>query len=255
MSDQELNLLKEELEKRVLERTAELARSNQDLQNFASIVSHDLQEPLRKVTTFADLLQAEYADKLEGDGEVYLNYIVDAAARMRVLIQDLLAYSRVATKASPFERIDLSDIVQGVVSDLQIRIDETGGQVILSDLPQVDADPIQMRQLFQNLIGNALKFHKNEVVPVVNVEGEIIAGKEQDLCCLMVSDNGIGFEQRYSEQVFDIFQRLHDREAYEGSGVGLTICRRIVERHGGEIWAESVLGEGTTFKIQMPVKR
>jgi signal transduction histidine kinase len=251
-------------QKSLAERTAALARSNAELEEFAYIASHDLQEPLRKVQAFGDRLQVKYGEVLEARGRDYLTRMQNAATRMRQLIDDLLTYSRVTTKARPFEAVDLNAVVEDVIADLVVRIEETGGHVEVRDLPTIDADPIQMRRLFQNLIGNALKFHRNGVPPIVKiyaegpeVEGAPVLGdaSADGLCRIFIEDNGIGFDMAYVAQVFAPFQRLHGRSAYEGTGMGLAICRKIVARHGGEITVESEPDAGATFIITVPIKQ
>jgi len=229
-----------------LEQQAEaLQRSNKELERFAYIASHDLQEPLRKVQAFGDRLGKKYADVLGENGLMYLERMQDASARMRVLIQDLLSYSRVTSKEEPFESIDLNVIVKNVISDLEIRIEETKAKVTVDELPRIKADPLQMRQLFQNLVGNALKFQREGATPVIDINFEEQNGK----LLISVKDNGVGFDKQYAEKVFEVFQRLHGRSEFEGTGMGLAIVRKIVERHGGTISAESKENEGATFKI------
>ena len=245
------------LRTRELERTNnELERSNRELEDFAYVASHDLQEPLRKIQAFSNLLEAEYADTL-GEGKDYVVRMRNAANRMSTLIQDLLAFSRVTTKAQAFEPVDLHEIAQEVVSDLQARMDETGGKVRLKNLGELDADPVQMRQLLQNLIGNALKFHKPDQPPIVTVSTEIKnnPGGKSSRCILKVADNGVGFDEKYLDRIFSVFQRLHGRDAYEGTGIGLAVCRKIVERHGGTITATSAVNKGTTFIVTLPSKQ
>jgi light-regulated signal transduction histidine kinase (bacteriophytochrome) len=228
----------------------ELQRSNKDLEQFAYVASHDLQEPLRKIHAFSDLLVRECEEALPGDGPMYLEHILTATRRMQNLINDLLTFSRVATRAKPFKTTDLNDIAATVVSDLQSRIDETGGKVEILSLPVLEADPTQMAQLLQNLIGNALKFHKADEGSEVRVYSE---NGTDGSCRLCVSDNGIGLDTKYRDRIFMVFQRLHARGAYDGSGIGLAVCRRIVERHGGELTVESTPGEGATFIAQLPL--
>lgn len=233
-----------------------LAKSNLELQQFAYIASHDLQEPLRKVTAFGDRLRDRCGKALDVQGTDYLARMLNAASRMQVLINDLLTLSRVTSKAQPFVAIDLEQVVREVVSDLEIKIEQTGGEVVLGKLPMIEADPLQMRQLFQNLIGNALKFKKSDTPPHVEVfdatdNGKITAQEFVELVC---TDNGIGFDQKYAERIFEVFQRLHGRSEYEGTGIGLAVCRKIVERHSGDITVESVPGEGTRFTVKLPVR-
>jgi len=231
-----------------------LEASNRELTDFAYVASHDLQEPLRKIQAFGDRLHSKFAAALGETGQDYLKRMEDAAARMQTLITDLLQFSRVTTKAQPFVPVDLNEIVRGVLSDLEVRMEQTQGVVEVEPLPEVDADAMQMRQLFQNLIGNALKFRKPEVPPVIRVSCTRHNGSLPPRFELVVTDNGIGFEQKYADRIFVIFQRLHGRGAYEGTGIGLAICKKIVERHGGSIQATSALGCGASFTISLPVK-
>lgn len=231
-----------------------LARSNAELEEFAYIVSHDLQAPLRKVQAFGDRLHARYGDALEDRGRDYLTRMQNATQRMRDLINDLLTYSRVTTQAQPFESVDLNAMVDDVIEDLTVRIEETGGRVEVDKLPTIDADAVQMRRVLQNLIDNALKFHKPDESPVVRVYGEI-PETDDSLCRITVEDNGIGFDPEYTQKVFAPFQRLHGRSEYEGTGIGMAICRKIVERHGGRITVESEPGQGTKFTITLPVEQ
>lgn len=229
-----------------------LERSNRELQNFASVASHDLQEPLRKVRAFGDRLQEECAQELSEDGRYYLERMQDAAMRMSTLINDLLAYSRITTKAQPFTPVDLSTIAHEVLEDLQIAIEESGARIEVGELPTIEADALQMRQLMQNLLGNALKFRRPDEPPFVQVSSKIVT--EDNLLALTVRDNGIGFDLRYLARIFGIFQRLHGRKEYEGSGIGLSICRKIAERHGGDITAQSAPNQGATFVVTLPLR-
>lgn len=233
---------------------AQLERSNQELQAFAYVASHDLQEPLRKVQAFGDRLKARCGEVLTAEGKDYLERMQNAANRMQNLINDLLLFSRVSTQEQPFERVDLNRVVREVLSDLEIRIQQTKGAIEIGPLPVVDADPLQMRQLFQNLLSNGLKFHRPEEPPVLRVSALIpsgVAGPES--CDILVADNGIGFEEKYLDRIFAVFQRLHGRTAYEGTGIGLAICRKITERHGGRITARSTPGQGATFVVTLPL--
>jgi len=265
----ELTASRDELEARVVERTRELEKSNQqlvasnrELQDFASVASHDLQEPLRKIQAFGDRLQSRFADALPPDAKDYLERMRSAAGRMQVLIDDLLTFSRVTTKAQPFRPVDLNQIVDDVLIDLETRIAQTSGRAERGKLPTIEADPLQMRQLFQNLISNGLKFRKPDTAPIVSItaiekhptsNGE--SDEETPLCEIRVQDNGIGFEQKYADRIFTIFQRLHGRNTYEGTGIGLAICRKIVERHHGTIEAQSEPDKGAAFVIRLPLKQ
>nr|BBH86356.1 hypothetical protein KTC_11070 [Thermosporothrix sp. COM3] len=230
----------------------DLQQSNQELQEFAHVASHDLQEPLRKILAFGDLLEEECGAKLD-DGKIYLDRMRSAASRMQRLINDLLAFTGIATKVQPFTPVDLNETAQTVLDLLETRLQETGGQVQLSPLPTIEADPIHMQQLLQNLISNALKFHKPSIPPLVTVSATISG--DPPICTLSVSDNGIGFDEKYLDRIFTVFQRLHGRTEYEGTGIGLAVVRKIVERHGGTITARSTPGEGTTFLVQLPVRQ
>jgi signal transduction histidine kinase len=225
-----------------------LRKSNQELEQFAYVASHDLQEPLRKVQAFSDRLANKYAHQLDDDGKLYISRMQDASNRMRTLIQDLLMFSRIRSKGQEFTQVDLNEIVRGVVSDLEVRLEQSGGRVEVDTLPTVLADPLQMRQVFQNLIGNALKFKKSGVAPVVKV----MYKPKDKTHRIVVQDNGIGFEKQYSEKVFEIFQRLHGRSEFEGTGMGLAIVKKILERHVGSIRAESELGKGARFILTLP---
>jgi signal transduction histidine kinase len=228
-----------------------LARSNRELQDFAYVASHDLQEPLRKIQAFGDRLAAKYGLELGEQGRDYLVRVQSAARRMQTLIQDLLTFSRVTTKAQPFVAINLGLVLQHVLADLEMRIEETKGQIELAEMPTIEADPTQMRQLFQNLLSNALKFHRPGEAPRVKISSEL--NLAEALCLISVADNGIGFEERHAERIFGVFQRLHELGKFEGTGVGLAICRKIVERHGGNITATSAPGQGTTFFVTLPI--
>ncbi len=230
---------------------AKLEISNRELEDFAYVASHDLQEPLRKIRAFGDRLNSKYGDVLTDKGRDYLARMQNAAARMQTLIEDLLSFSRVTTKAQPYLPVNLKEVATAVVSDLEVRVEETGAKVEIGNLPTLDADALQMRQLFQNLISNALKFHKKDEPPAVKLE----ATRQDNMYEIKVIDNGIGFEEKYSDRIFTIFQRLHGRSAYEGTGIGLAVCRRIVERHGGSITARSTPGEGATFIFTLPIRQ
>ena len=244
-------------EERLREYTQKLEISNRELQDFAYVASHDLQEPLRKIEAFGDRLSKKYANDLPEEGRVFVDRMQNAASRMRNLINDLLDFSRITTNAKPFDQTDLGEVIAGVISDLQIGIEETDADIVVGDLPTIEADETQMRQLLQNLIGNAVKFSKPDRKPVVRVDAELISAAEPssqgELCRLTIADNGIGFDNKYKDQIFTIFQRLHGRSEYEGTGIGLATCRKIVERHGGDIDADSRPDGGTTFTVTLPV--
>jgi signal transduction histidine kinase len=255
---------REHAEKELQSLAAELARSNRELQDFASVASHDLQEPLRKILAFGDRLKASCGNTLRDDSRDYLERMQNAAGRMKTLINDLLTFSRVTTKAQPFVPVDLAQVTQEVLADLEVLMGQTGGCVEVGNLPTIDADPMQMRQLLQNLVGNALKFHRQEAAPVIKIHGQFLNGRGQgtpdgpradELCQITVEDNGIGFDEKYLDRIFNVFQRLHGRGAYEGSGIGLAVCRKIAERHGGEITATSTPGQGTKFIVKLPAKQ
>ncbi|MEM9059641.1 MAG: PAS-domain containing protein [Pseudomonadota bacterium] len=249
-----------ELERHEAERhkyTRKLEESNRELQDFAYVASHDLQEPLRKIETFGNRLMAKFGNEIPNDGHLFIERINSAVTRMRSLIDDLLTYSLVTTKANPFVKTDLKEVLDGVLSDLQIRIEETNADINSINLSTIDADPLQMRQLFQNIISNALKFQAPGRKPVIDIKctsikGDFITGQPEK-CEIRISDNGIGFNNKYKEKIFTIFQRLHGRAEYEGTGIGLASVRKIVLRHGGMIDADGIEGEGATFTITLPV--
>lgn len=236
-----------------------LQHSNRELESFANIASHDLQEPLRKVVAFGDRLVTRCSSAFDDQGRDYLDRMQGAAKRMQILIEGLLNFSRVSTKASPFAPVDLEKVTRDVISDLEVRIQHVQGKVEVGDLPTIEADRLQMRQLMQNLIGNALKFSQKGIPPLIKVycrrirengNGDALSN---ELYQLTVEDNGIGFEEKYAERIFDVFQRLHGRAEYEGSGIGLSICRKIVDRHNGTITAKSSPGKGASFIVILPL--
>lgn len=240
-----------------------LAESNRDLTDFAHVASHDLQEPLRKIIAFGDRLRTKYGEELGEVGGDYLSRMQNAAGRMQVLIEDLLTFSRVATRGEPFVETDLNVVANGVLSDLEVAIERAGATVEVGDLPTISVDPLQFRQLVQNLLGNALKFRRPDAVPYVSIRArrlseaeaaqfELVQASPEGWWLIDVKDNGIGFEQKYADKIFTVFQRLHGRSDYEGSGVGLSVVRRIVERHQGTITVTSQPGVGTIFHIVLP---
>ena len=261
-NEAELQRTRDELEQGVRERTAELvlanatlegkakelARSNAELQQFAYVASHDLQEPLRKVSSFTQLLARRYKGRLDADADDFIDYVVDGVNRMKQLINDLLAYSRVGTRGEAFEPVAVQEVLQRALTDLLAAIDETGAMVTHEALPVVMGDRSQLSQLFQNLIGNAIKY-RSEEPPCVHVSVRRVGAEWH----FAVGDNGIGIDPQYADHVFEIFQRLHTRTQYPGSGIGLAICRKIVERHGGLIWVESQEGKGSVFHFTIPI--
>ena len=243
-------------EEKLRQFTTQLERSNRELQDFAYVASHDLQEPLRKIVVFGERLKEKNSEAMGPEALDYLDRMQKAAARMQILINDLLTFSRVTTKAHPFAPVNLAEIASEVVNDLEGRIELVKGRVELGALPVIDAESLQMRQLLQNLIGNALKFRRPEEPPVVKVEAQIIpdpVAPAKKLCQLRVSDNCIGFDEKYLDRIFNVFQRLHTRNEYEGTGMGLAIVRKIALYHGGDITAKSKPGQGSTFILTIPV--
>jgi two-component system, sensor histidine kinase and response regulator len=229
---------------------AALQRSNAELEQLAYVASHDMQEPLRMIASYLQLVEQRYQDKLDADGREFIGYAVDGAKRMQVLINDLLTYSRVGTKARPFEPVALQAVVETALTHLRIAIEESSARVdVAASLPKahVQGDATQLVQLMQNLIANAIKF-RGSASPEVRVE----CRDDGAAWCLQVRDNGIGIEPAYFERIFVLFQRLHGRGAYPGTGIGLALCKRIVERHGGRIWVESTPGQGSAFCFTLP---
>jgi two-component system, NtrC family, sensor kinase len=231
---------------------ARLELVNQELQEFAFIASHDLKEPLRKIQAFTDRMRIQCSASLDDAARDYLGRMEGAANRMRALLEALLGYSQMATRSACFELTDLAILTGEVVADVEVLIESKGGSVVVGDLPTVEADPTQMRQLLQNLITNALKFNSSEK-PLVKVYGEACSDRT---CRIFIEDNGIGFDETFLDRIFKPFQRLHGRSSsYEGTGMGLAICRKIVERHSGSITARSTPGKGTTFIVTLPEKQ
>jgi signal transduction histidine kinase len=228
-------------------RAEDLARSNADLEQFAYVASHDLQEPLRMVSSYMQLLSERYEAELDETGQRYIHYAVDGASRMQSLVRDLLSFSRVGSRGLEKVPTDLNRVVGQTLNNFEVAIKECGAVVTSDDLPAVNGDPGQLTQLFQNLIGNAIKFH-GATQPEVRISAE----RQPDEWLFTVTDNGVGFDAKYAERVFVIFKRLHSREEYPGTGIGLAICKKIVERHGGRIWAESEIGRGTTIFFTLP---
>ena len=240
----------------------ELRIKNEELEQFAYVASHDLQEPLRKIQSFAELLTSRFSNDLPEQAMDYLNRMNNAASRMRRLINDLLTYSRVATRGKSFSEVDLKQEITEVISDLEIRMKETGGEIKIEQLHMLEADPTQIRQLLLNIISNGLKFHRKDVPPIIEISSQIkkdrVGGfihRKIDMLELTISDNGIGFDTKYLDRIFEPFQRLHGVNEFEGSGIGLAVCKKIVERHSGTLKAQSVPGEGATFVIQLPLQQ
>jgi two-component system sensor kinase FixL len=252
------------VEQSLRDSSAKLAESNRELENYAAVAAHDLQEPLRKIQTFGERLQVSCGAAIGEQGRDYLGRMIDAAGRMRTLIHDLLALSRVSAKAAAFASVDLAKVTREVAADLERELAQSSGRIEIERLPTIEADALQMRQLLQNLVGNALKYRRADEPPVVKLSscctsptGEPSATEPpaDGLCQVTVEDNGIGFDERYLDRIFNPFQRLHGRDQYEGSGIGLAICRRIVERHGGTITARSAPGQGSTFIVSLPLRQ
>ena len=233
---------KKEQDEKLANYARELERSNKELGEFAYLASHDLQEPLRMVGSFLQLLQQRYKDKLDREANEYIYYAVDGAARMKRLINDLLNYSR-TNREWMIGEVDIARTVRDALQNLGASVNDSGAMIHFENMPELMADPSQMVQLFQNLIGNAIKFRKKDEPPVIKIS----AGKNNSTWLFSVEDNGIGIDQQYSEKVFVIFKKLYSSEKYEGTGIGLAIAKKIVERHGGKIWFESEPGKGTTF--------
>jgi light-regulated signal transduction histidine kinase (bacteriophytochrome) len=225
----------------------ELKRSNEELEQFAYMVSHDLHEPLRMVSSYTQLLARRYKDKIDNDANDFISHAVEGTNRMQWLINDLLNYSRIQTNESAFEEASCCEILGQVKTNLQIAIEKSSALITNDFLPTINANPVQMMQLFQNLLDNAIKF-AGELSPRIHVS----ADKKDDEWVFSVNDKGIGIDPQFNEHIFLIFKRLHDREKYPGTGIGLAVCKRIVERHGGRIWVESGTGNGTTFYFTMP---
>jgi light-regulated signal transduction histidine kinase (bacteriophytochrome) len=233
----------------LLRRTQELSRSNVELDQFASVVSHDLQEPLRMITAYVRLLQAQYGGKLDKDADEFIGFAVDGANRMQGLINDLLTYSRVGTRGKEFAAADCNEVLTRTLLNLKTAIDESGARITHDDLPTVHGDEFQLGQLLQNLIGNAIKYRRGWPVEI-----HVSCERAGDVWRFSVKDNGIGIDPVYAQRIFVIFQRLHTRQEYPGSGIGLAICKKIVERHRGQIWVESELGKGSTFYFTLPAR-
>jgi two-component system, chemotaxis family, sensor kinase Cph1 len=267
-AEAEIRQLNQELEQRVQERTAELeaqiierkktekaleahakelARSNEELEQFAYVASHDLREPLRMVSSYVQLLEQRYQDKLDKDANEFIHFAVDGAERMQTLISDLLSFSRVGTRGNPFQPTNVQDLLDQVCTDLQFVISDHQAQIIYQSLPTIMADKTQLTQVFQNLISNAIKFRSDEQ-PLIQINVQ----QQDNNWLFTITDNGIGIDPTFSERIFVIFQRLHTRDQYPGTGIGLAICKKIIERHGGHIWFEPNHPQGTQFLFTLP---
>lgn len=243
---------RERVEVELRQMTARLEEQNRELGDFARVASHDLQEPLRKVELFSERLSRNLGDGVPEKAAESIERLRNAAGRMRALITDLLQLSRVSTHGGDFQEVDLAEVAREVLDDLEASIVESGASVDVGDLPTIEADPTQMRQLLQNLIGNAVKYHQPGVAPTVRVRGDTVDWR--GTARIIVEDDGIGFAPEHAERIFGAFERLHGRGEFEGTGIGLALCRKIVERHGGAISAASVPGKGAAFTVELPVR-
>jgi signal transduction histidine kinase len=248
LQEKHLHEQRKQAEREKEEHLRELKRSNAELEQFAYVASHDLQEPLRMVASYTELLGERYRGKLDANADKYIGYAVDGAQRMQRLIRDLLAYARVSSQAKPLQPTDASAVVASVIQLMRATIESNQAEIVCGALPTVMADELQLGQVFQNLINNAIKFHA-ERPPRVEVSAHAKGGAWD----FAVQDNGIGMDMESAGRIFQMFQRLHSREEYEGTGIGLAIAKRIVERHGGRIWCESVVGQGSTFHFTLPI--
>lgn len=253
--EQEIRRANDELEFRVQERTKELERRNQDLVNFTFVAAHDLQEPLRKIHTFADLLSIKYAAGIHEHGRDYLQRMQDTASRMRDHLQALLEYSRLTAEAEPFTRVSLNEIAHEVVSHLEVQIKESGAIVEIGELPEIDGDSRQLSHLLHNLVANGVKFRREGEIPWVKIHVNCPEGSRSGACEICVEDNGIGLDEQYQDRIFMPFQRLHGRTEYGGVGMGLAICNRVMERHNGTIRVKSTPGRGSTFILTLPMRQ
>jgi len=252
MLHQRVQMHNQILEDQVQVRTAELERSTEELTDFAYIASHDLQEPLRKIIAFGDRLTEKFGTVLNDTGRDYIDRMQKSAIRMKGLIDSLLHFSRVTTRSAPFQEIDLNEVVLEVLSDMEVQVERTKGRVEVDTLPKVEGEKFQMRQLFQNLISNGLKYHSDERTPVVRIK---YAGFDNDLEEIYIEDNGKGFDEKHLDRIFRPFERLHGHSEYGGTGMGLAICHKIVTHHKGQITAKSQPNKGSTFIIKLPGKQ
>ena len=241
------------------QKTEELARSNRDLEQFASLAAHDLQEPLHSIQVFLDLLRVKHGASLNEQGQGYLSRVTKAASRMQQLIEGLLVYSRIDAPDSNGMSLSSREIVEEILTDLAANIEELQAEIHVGDLSMIHGDPLQIRQLLQNLIGNALKFHKHGVAPIIHISGMMIQNrrhsgseKTKSLCLIEIQDQGIGISAEHLDKIFGMFKRLHRKDEYEGTGIGLAVCQRIAAQCGGGISVRSILGEGSTFTVTLP---
>ena len=251
-----------ELNRQMLENIVRLESANKDLDRFAFMASHDLQEPLRKIRLFSDMLQAKYKEVLDSEAQVHINRIQKSVERMQSLIKDILTFSRISNEKESFEYIDLNHVVHDVLTDMESNVQEKQAKINLGSLPSIEANPGLIRPLFSNLLGNALKYSKKDVSPVISIRSEINMmtngnglkkNQPNRYCKIYIEDNGIGFEQEYAEQIFDMFKRLHVSNEFEGTGIGLALCKKIVEKHHGFISARSKVNQGSTFIVSLPM--
>lgn len=241
----------------------ELELSNHDLQQFASVASHDLQEPLRKIQMFSNLLRSQNKEILSADSQKFLDKIINSSKRMKALILDVLSYSRLSANNNIFEQVDLNDTVKDLLDDFELIIQEKNAEIRVGELPHIEANRGQIRQVFQNMVSNALKFSKPDQPPVIEISGMYLAEKSFDsvqqeegsYCLISIKDNGIGFDQKYLNHIFALFERLHSKDSYEGSGIGLSITKKIIEKHDGLVHARSISGEGAEFLLLLPVSQ
>jgi light-regulated signal transduction histidine kinase (bacteriophytochrome) len=241
---------RQQIEEKLKNMAHELERSNKELEHFAYVASHDLQEPLRMVASYVQLLAKNYKGKLGSDADDFIHFILEGTDQMKSLIHDLLAYARVGTRGKEFQPVSFEQVMDRVISNLQLMIEETKAKITWEKFPTVAADDLQMIQLLQNLINNAIKF-RGSSKPEVHISTQ----RKDGAWVFCVSDNGIGIDAQYLESIFVIFQRLHSRAEYPGTGIGLAICKKIVERHGGKIWAKSQLGKGSQFYFSLPDRK
>jgi light-regulated signal transduction histidine kinase (bacteriophytochrome) len=246
---------KELLEQKVKERTADLERSNYELLQFASVASHDLKEPLRKISIFGRMLKDKLEGTVDATSERHMNTIVHSAGRMSGLIDDLLSFSRLSQTSIQFAPVDLNQLLNDIVDDLEIPITEKRATITIGKLPIINGIAIQLGQVFQNLIANSLKFVNPDRPPLINIHSEQLMQDGQSFCRIVYTDNGIGFKQEYADKIFEIFQRLHTKDKYEGTGVGLAIVKKIVSLHNGTVSAKGTEGEGAVFEITLPINQ